>query len=295
MGQLVSFLSPLEPYVEFAANMILGLHSATGPSWFSTTLLITLLSRLAILPINIYQVKRGMRFGLTAPLLTDLFGLVRKSRLPRLEQNLLFLRLVRKIFKKEKVGLGRFVLSAFAPYPLLVFILLGVRRAAMTAGIRDTPLLWMPNLFTADPYFILPVLSTALTYYNFGLGINPMTIHTFVGRFRIFMQKVTLVWFLLVTQLPGSLQLIILCHALFTTCFIKSSETLPFRARFLSPEFLNVLMYVENTKHMAARRAQINEIFRTEPPSKVDEAEALHNLAQFTSALGKPLSRDKRD
>lgn len=47
---------------------------------------------------------------------------------------------------------------------------------------------WFPNLNEADPYLILPVIATALNYFNLGRGITAENEHWFVNRFRSFFQ-----------------------------------------------------------------------------------------------------------
>jgi hypothetical protein len=253
--------------------------------------LITILAtRLALLPLNIYQIKQGYQFGFMSSLVQEINSLAKKSTLSGPKRFGLMFRLARKLSQKENASPLKLFLSAIAPYPFLVFVLFAVRKAAMAPGIRETSLLWIPNLYTPDPYFILPLLASGITYINFGIGINQLTMNTFIGRFRVFMQKVTLIWFISMTQFPGSMQLMIVFHAIFTYAFIKTAQTVPFRAAFIPQKMINMLMVSEQMQEQPIRQAQIDKVFRTQPPRRLNEVEVDYMSRTFSRSLGKPVT-----
>ena len=51
-------------------------------------------------------------------------------------------------------------------------------------------MLWFPNLNEADPYLILPVIATALNYYNLGQGITKENEKWLINRVRTFFQLI---------------------------------------------------------------------------------------------------------
>ena len=68
-------------------------------------------------------------------------------------------------------------------------MVLSIRKVATeNPDLKGAGIFWFPDLNAPDPYLILPLMATALNYFNLGRGITKENEHWFVNRFRSFFQ-----------------------------------------------------------------------------------------------------------
>jgi len=73
--------------------------------------------------------------------------------------------------------------------PVFIVMVLSIRKVCYeNADLAGAGFGWFVNLNQPDPYFILPLLATALNYANLGYGITKENEHWFINRFRSFFQ-----------------------------------------------------------------------------------------------------------
>ena len=66
-------------------------------------------------------------------------------------------------------------------------MVLSIRKVATeNPDLKGAGMFWFPDLNAPDPYLILPLIATALNYFNLGRGITKENEHWFVNRFRSF-------------------------------------------------------------------------------------------------------------
>lgn len=70
--------------------------------------------------------------------------------------------------------------------PVFIIMVLSIRKIATEEDLAGTGVLWFPDLNAPDQYLILPLIATALNYFNLGRGITKENEHWFVNRFRSF-------------------------------------------------------------------------------------------------------------
>lgn len=76
--------------------------------------------------------------------------------------------------------------------------------------------MWMSNFMESDQYFIIPLLSVAIFYYVFGLGITAANKFKPMGRIRAMCQLLMILWLPFLASWPGSIGFYILCNAIYT-------------------------------------------------------------------------------
>ena len=67
-------------------------------------------------------------------------------------------------------------------------MIFSIRKLAYEQDLTNTGYLWFKNMNEADPYYILPAISFALTFYNLGRGINKYNEHWVINRWRSLFQ-----------------------------------------------------------------------------------------------------------
>lgn len=74
--------------------------------------------------------------------------------------------------KQTKTSILSFYLYNIIQIPVFIIMVMSVRKMCYeTEALTGAGVLWFTNLNAADPYFILPVVATALNYFNLGVSI----------------------------------------------------------------------------------------------------------------------------
>jgi len=80
-----------------------------------------------------------------------------------------YARAILRYSKDVNVNLLSFTAYNLVQLPIFLLMVWSIRKIATEEDLRNTGILWFPNLNEADPYMILPIISVLLTYLNLGV------------------------------------------------------------------------------------------------------------------------------
>lgn len=125
-----------------------------GTSYVIAVILLTILVRLLILPLTMKQLKSQAGMQQIQPLLKEVQQKY-KNNPEKLNAETM------RIYKENNVSMAGGCLPLFIQMPILFALYYVFYNLPGTQGV---PFLWIPNLQSHDPYYILPVLSGLSTY-----------------------------------------------------------------------------------------------------------------------------------
>lgn len=155
----------LEPITNFLTIIFEGMHNVilnmfnmepSGVSYILTIALFTLIIRLLILPLNIKANRSNARMQEIQP---ELNAIQKKYANDPQKMQAEY----SKCMKENNVSMFGGCLPTLLPLPIL-FALYYVFLNIDKSSVIHPSFLWIPDVFSKDPYFILPVLSFLSTY-----------------------------------------------------------------------------------------------------------------------------------
>jgi YidC/Oxa1 family membrane protein insertase len=138
---------------------------STGMPWFYTLVTTTLLYRIVLLPFGIKALRNSARLLPMTPRLLAIkqeMDAVRATRDPLAMQRVALKQ--KKIYDDAGVELGPMMLNPFIQLPVTLGLFFAVRKMCTlpVEQLKQSGLAILPDLTVPDPYFILPILATAL-------------------------------------------------------------------------------------------------------------------------------------
>lgn len=137
----------------------------TGVPWWGTILLVTALTRLALLPFAIKQVRTTAAMAPVRPQMDALMAEVKEAKLQgdnaRMQVSILK---VRKLQRETGTGIGSVMTGPLLQASTSIVMFLAIKRLCdlPVPQLQYEGIAWLPSLAAADPYYILPTLSVAL-------------------------------------------------------------------------------------------------------------------------------------
>lgn len=118
-------------------------------------------------PMMIRQMTLINKMSHASPHIRMIGKLFKNSKLPIPNKAYHAFRAVYDYAKQTKVNLVGFYFYNIIQFPVFIIMVLSIRKISFeNEDLRGTGCLWFPNLNEADSYMILPLLSTALNYFN---------------------------------------------------------------------------------------------------------------------------------
>jgi len=153
--------------VEWIAFTLESMHHHLDISYPSTIILYTILMRTAVIPLQINQLKTNYRQTIYRPTVqSNTSQIMRLREQGRTEEALKKLQEAKEFLKEKGITPFKALALAIIPIPIYISTFLALRNMAsqsmtsmMAAGEGFG---WITNLTLSDPYFILPITTTAL-------------------------------------------------------------------------------------------------------------------------------------
>ena len=143
--------------------------------------------RLALAPMMIRQMTLINKMSHASPSIRLAAKLVKHSTLPWYKRGWHGARAMYDFAKQTNTNLLAFYFYNIIQIPVFIVMVLSIRKVATeNEDLTGAGVLWFPDLNAPDSYLILPLIATALNYFNLGRGITKENEHWFVNRFRSF-------------------------------------------------------------------------------------------------------------
>jgi membrane protein insertase Oxa1/YidC/SpoIIIJ len=137
----------------------------TGMPWLHTILATTLLFRIFLVPISIKSLRNSARL---LPMTPRLMAIKDEMTAARESGDMLAMQRValkqKKIYQDAGVSMGPMLLSPLIQLPVTLGLFFGVKKMCTlpVEQLKQSGLAILPDLTVPDPYFVLPILATAL-------------------------------------------------------------------------------------------------------------------------------------
>lgn len=159
--------------VNLAAAALEHLHLATGAPWPVTIALFTLGLRAALFPFTVLQTRSSVNAQNLRPEVDRLRaeGMALQQAGQRDKAKATMLELSR-LMKTNGIGVGRLLGLGVLPVPFFMSTFFALRSMTQQpmASLLDGGALWFPDLCAADPYYLLPLLTTATLLGSLEVG-----------------------------------------------------------------------------------------------------------------------------
>ena len=152
----LNFLSdPLQDFFYFINNGIYTMIPNIDLSFGLAIIVFTIIIRILLLPLSIKQMKSTAKMSLVQPEMKKIQEKY-KSDPQKAQQE------VMKFYKEKGVS----PMGGCMPLLIQMPILFALFTVFNTLDMQGAGFLWMKDLTLADPYYILPILSTVTTYFS---------------------------------------------------------------------------------------------------------------------------------
>jgi YidC/Oxa1 family membrane protein insertase len=132
----------------------LGVDAESGLSYVLAIVILTIIIKVCLLPFNIKSAHSTRKMQEVQPEVKKIQDKYKSD--PQKAQAE-----VMKLYKEKNVSMFGGCLPSLLPLPILMALYYVFRDLQ---GINGVSFLWIPDLGSADPYYILPVLSALTTY-----------------------------------------------------------------------------------------------------------------------------------
>lgn len=155
--------SGLGRFFEFIHSWIkLGIHNP-NVSYGLAIILFTIIIRLILLPLNMKQIRSQVRMQAIQPEVKKLQEKYKND--PQKSQQEMM-----KLYKEKGVNPLGGCLPLIVQLPILWALFYVFNNLP---GIRGVSFMWLPDLYSKDPFYILPILSTITTYLSSAVMTPP--------------------------------------------------------------------------------------------------------------------------
>ena len=155
-------LTPLGHAIQWALT---GMHNLLGISYGWVLVLFGVIIRLALWPLNAKAMRSQMKNMEIQPKLKEIQAKY-KNEPEKLQKEML------RLYREEGFNPMGGCLPMLIPLPILITLYLVLQT---TIAFRGVSWMWLPDLWRADPYFILPVLLGLSMYAMQWLSSRSMT------------------------------------------------------------------------------------------------------------------------
>ena len=252
IGRIPNFLEFLNPYLEISSNLLLKFIDFSHLPLPLVLFLISFCIRMTFLPIVVMQTKKISKFTDKTYFFKEIKKVVENSTLNRSSKTLLFLKLLKKSSKKFHLQPLKLLSMNIMHIPFIIFTIFTLRKTIISENLNSASFLWCENLLQMDPYYILPFVTCAIFYYNFGKGVTPLSKNTFFGRFRNLLQIGMILWFPFLSHWPAAIVFYIMCNAFFSSVQMRFTSSQFFSER-ISPNLM-VSMVIFNKVRNSEKR-----------------------------------------
>ncbi len=149
--------------VNLTAQFLDHLHVFSGTSWPVTIFLFTFGLRSALFPFTVLQTRSSILANNLRPELEKLRSESTSLRQKgRLEQAKMKMMEFQNFTSRNKIGVGRLLGLGLLPVPFFMsaFFALRAMTSQQLPSMLQNSFAWIHNMCLADPYFILPTLTT---------------------------------------------------------------------------------------------------------------------------------------
>lgn len=154
------------------AAALISLQGATGIPWFSFIALCGVGVRLMLAPLMVRQMILINKMAYASPSFRLVAKLVKHSEMPFYKRYWQGFRAALDYSRQTKTNLLSFYFYNLVQIPVFIIMVLSIRKISFeNTDLEGAGMLWFKNLNEPDPYLILPILATALNYFN--LGVSP--------------------------------------------------------------------------------------------------------------------------
>ena len=153
----------------FIEYLLEHIHLYSHTPWWASIMLTALLVRLAMLKLYINASDQGARLARAAPKLTPIRAQIMAAQAAQDQYGVMrYTAELKHINKSEGISYLK-LLGPFLQIPLGygTFRLMRAMGALPVPGLDTGGFLWITDLTVADPYLILPALTSAMLYYTF--------------------------------------------------------------------------------------------------------------------------------
>ena len=160
----VEWLRSTRP-VAFTISALEWLHGATGSPWWLTLVLAGLLVRVALLPAVIYQQRVVHEISRLQPHFAYIRMLVSQSKLPYRRVWYVAARTRWALYWKYSCHPLKLLIPGVLQLSALVCVAISMRPLlSASPELKTGGFGWVMDLCQSDPYYVLPIASTALQY-----------------------------------------------------------------------------------------------------------------------------------
>ncbi|KAL9094403.1 MAG: hypothetical protein Q9165_003253 [Trypethelium subeluteriae] len=144
------------------------IHVLAGTPWWLSIVVTTVLFRVICLPFTMSSSNSSARMAAMRPVIAPIQEKLKRATLARDDQmKQAAMREMADIYKSADTNPVKMLLPALVPMWIGIssFNLLRTMSTLPVPGFLDGGFLWVQNLTQADPYHILPLVSSGLIYY----------------------------------------------------------------------------------------------------------------------------------
>jgi len=151
-------------------------HDSTGLPWWQTIALATLLGRVVLFPLQVYQSRGAARMTLIKPQLEAYSARIKAGYSKKTSAGLDDAEVARlemqQLMDRNGVRPWSTMGSALVGMPVWVSFFFALRKMVYVdgVGLSEGGMLWFPDLTQHDPYYMLPVLSGLSLFGMVSLG-----------------------------------------------------------------------------------------------------------------------------
>jgi YidC/Oxa1 family membrane protein insertase len=160
------FVYPLSWAIDYFATFLNPSEDKKFDKYGWAIVIVTILLRLLTLPLMIKQLKSSKMMQALQPEMLKIREKFKTDQ-QKLQQETM------KLFQKHNVNPLAGCLPILVQMPILIAFYHAIMR---NANIASHSFLWLPDLGAPDPFYILPILAGATTYYQqkmMGMDANP--------------------------------------------------------------------------------------------------------------------------
>ncbi|GBG75751.1 hypothetical protein CBR_g20997 [Chara braunii] len=187
-------------------HLLESVHVHSGLPWWASIALTTLAIRTLLVPVSVFQMRATARLSIIRPQLERISERIKESNYdPKLTES--YNREMKALFQKHKCSPFSTMMSAFVQAPLFIGFFLAIRSmASELESFKHGGALWFTDLSTPDPFYILPILSSATFLVNVELGATDgMQGQPIAGKMKTFLRVLGVAMIPLAASFPKAL------------------------------------------------------------------------------------------
>lgn len=237
-------------------------HTQAGLPWWLSIAATTVAIRVMVLPVLIFQMKATARLSLMRPELERITNTIKESgydpKVTEVNQ-----KRMKELFALHKTNPFMPLMGAFVQAPLFISFFFAIRNMAeKVPSFKEGGALWFTDLTTADPYFILPVMSGLFTLATIELGaMDGMQGQPMIGKMKMFFRGFAV----LIVPLTATFPKALFCYWLTTNMCSLIQTTV------LRQPAVKRAVGIPDTAHLAAPvtpAAMANAVTLGSPPKR---------------------------